>query len=167
MTTRPIELRDANAFVSEHHRHSRRVAGHRWSLGLYENDELVGVMICGRPVARMIDQRKTLEVLRVCLSPRAPRNANSFLYGKAARIWSEMGGDEILTYTLEKESGASLRGAGWVAVGTVAHGEWSRPSRKRESQAVYKEPKIKWSRKLARWQATTGATGAGTAKEGI
>ena len=56
----------------------------------------------------------TAEVLRVCILPDAPRNANSMLYGACRRILFEMGGRKILTYTLQTESGISLKGAGWT-----------------------------------------------------
>ena len=66
--------------------------------------------IAGRPVARRLDDGKTLEVLRVCTD--GTPNANSFLYGRVKRIAQLMGYEKIITYTLEEESGASLRAVG-------------------------------------------------------
>jgi hypothetical protein len=48
-----------------------------------------------------------------------------------------MGYSTILTYTLEEESGVSLRAVGAQFVGQMQPKEWSVPSHPRESQAVY------------------------------
>lgn len=47
-----IELKAANAFVAEHHRHHGPVTGHRFSLGCIrrEDQALCGVAIVGRPL---------------------------------------------------------------------------------------------------------------------
>jgi hypothetical protein len=42
-----------------------------------------------------------------------------------------LGMGQLVTYTLPEESGASLRGAGWVEDGQTAGGEWTRSSRPR------------------------------------
>lgn len=76
----------------------------------------------GRPVARAYDDGWTAEVNRSCVLESA-RNANSMLYGAAWRAAKAMGYRRLITYTQEGESGASLRGAGWVEVA-------SRPARK-------------------------------------
>lgn len=140
----PLTLRQANDFVRQHHRHSKPVRGHRFSIGLEVDGDLVGVAIVGRPVARRIDQWKTAEVTRLCVKDDAPKNSCSKLYRACARTWKAMGGTVIITYTLQKESGASLRGAGFIKTKNVAAGEWSVPSRPRGTQAVYKEPKYRW-----------------------
>lgn len=59
----------------------------------------------------------TAEVLRVCVAEDAPKGACSQLYGACWRAWKAMGGKRLVTYTLETEDGASLRGAGWKIVG--------------------------------------------------
>ncbi len=58
-----------------------------------------------------------------------------------------MGGRRMLTYTLQSESGASLRGAGWRLVNTVKPTEvgWRKKDHlEREHQAVMFEPKYRW-----------------------
>jgi hypothetical protein len=62
----PLDLAEANAFVTEHHRHHRAVVGHKFSLGATLADKIVGVAIVGRPVARRRDDGMTLEVTRLC-----------------------------------------------------------------------------------------------------
>ena len=139
---RPISLKQANEFVSNHHRHNKPVAGHKFSIGLFDDDKLIGVAICGRPVARMADDGLTLEILRVCTD--GTRNANSMLYSRVKKIAQVMGYKKVLTYTLAEESGASLRAVGAQKSGIVKPREWSRKKRERNSQDVYKKEKIRW-----------------------
>ena len=138
----PISLKQANEFVSNHHRHNKPVAGHKFSIGLFDDERLIGVAICGRPVARMADDGLTLEVLRVCTD--GTRNANSMLYSRVKKIAQIMGYQKVLTYTLTEESGASLRAVGAQKSGIVKPREWSRKKRERNSQDVYKKEKIRW-----------------------
>lgn len=116
MELTPITLRQAQAFVSENHRHNTAPQSHKFSIGLAEDGELIGVCIVGRPTARHMDDGHTAEVLRVCVLEGKP-NANSMLYGAAARACKAMGYKSVITYTLPEESGASLRAAGFVAEG--------------------------------------------------
>lgn len=143
MRTIPISIKEANTFVARFHRHSIPTSGGKFALGCQHGDVLVGVAICGRPVARLADDGKTLEVTRVCTD--GTRNANSFLYDKCRKIAALLGYDKVITYTLQNESGASLRALG--AIRESAHGprSWDMPGRKRKEQAVYKEPKYRWS----------------------
>lgn len=112
MIARPVSLAFANDRVAEWHRHHKPAVGHRWSVGAFVDDECVGVAITGRPVARVIDADSVLEVTRVATNGH--RNACSFLLGRIARIAFLMGFEIVQTYTLESESGASLRAAGWI-----------------------------------------------------
>jgi hypothetical protein len=137
-----LHIREANEFVKRHHRHSLPTVGGKWAIGAAVDGKLVGVAIAGRPVARKLDDGKTLEVLRVCTD--GTPSANSFLYGRLARIAWLMGYRRVITYSLEEESGASLRAVGGKVVGTVHPQEWSVPSRPRKSQAVYVKVKVKW-----------------------
>ena len=142
MNFRPISLKQANEFVSNHHRHNKPVAGHKFSIGLFDDERLIGIAICGRPVARMADDDLTLEVLRVCTD--GTRNANSMLYSRVKKIAQVMGYQKVLTYTLAEESGASLRAVEAQKSGIVKPREWSRKKRERNSQDVYKKEKIRW-----------------------
>ena len=45
----PISLKDANEFVAKHHRHNKPTQGHKFSIGLEQDGQLVGVAIAGRP----------------------------------------------------------------------------------------------------------------------
>lgn len=115
----PMTLRKANDFVAAHHRHNGRTArnGGKWACGLACKGHLVGVAIVGNPLSATLMDGWTAEVLRVCTVPEAPKGACSMLYQACWRAWRAMGGQRLVTYTLQTESGASLRGAGWRVVG--------------------------------------------------
>jgi len=145
----PISLREANDFVQEYHRHSGRTArdGGKFAIACgTEEAGLAGVAIVGNPVSATLMDGYTAEVLRVCCSPDAQKNAPSMLYGAAWRAWRAMGGRRLVTYTLQSESGASLRGAGWKIVAEVKGGGWNRPNidRIRRWQSIYGQQKFRW-----------------------
>ena len=50
----------------------------------------------------------------------------------------------MITYTLQSESGASLRGAGWKVLGEVKPQSWDRKGRQREWQPIYGQLKFRW-----------------------
>lgn len=130
MVITPITLRDACAFIAEHHRHNRPPRGWKFGVGLMQNGALVGVATAGRPVARKLDDGITLEVNRTCTN--GARNANSMLYGAVWRAGKAMGYRRVITYTQHGESGASLRAAGFVLVKHLpANTGWDVPSRPR------------------------------------
>lgn len=139
----PLELNVANNFVEMYHRHNRRVAGHKFSLGLEEDGELIGVLIAGRPIARMLDNKRTIEILRVCVK-EGHKNANSKLYGRAKQIAQLMGFEKIITYTLQNEKQSSLKAIGAKITGETKPQLWNREKRHRENQAVYLMPKFRW-----------------------
>ena len=120
----PCELRDANAFVEKHHRHHKRIPGHRFSIGCVTEDGILhGIAIIGRPVARMAGKPTNVaEVTRLCTD--GTRNACSILYAAAARACKAIGYKRIQTYTLPEEGGASLRASGWVCEGEAGGGRW-------------------------------------------
>lgn len=144
----PVTLREANDFVEQFHRHSRRTSrdAGKFAIGASDERGLWGVAIVGRPLARHLDDSFTAEVLRVCVRPDAPRNVCSFLYGRCWRIWQQMGGRRLVTYTLQSESGASLRGAGWRIAGALKGrtSGWASAGREREWQPIYGQAKLRW-----------------------
>ena len=118
MDIRPIALKTAQEYVREHHRHNKPPVGHKFSIGLFDGERMVGIATAGRPVARALDDGMTLEVTRTCTD--GTRNANSMLYGAIVRAATALGYLKCVTYTQGTESGASLRGAGWTAVAEIA-----------------------------------------------
>lgn len=129
MTVERIGLDEANAFVTQHHRHHRPVIGHLFSLGAAMDGQIIGVAIVGRPVARGRNDGVTAEVTR--LATDGTRNACSFLYGAAARAAFALGFKRIGTYILASEPGTSLAAAGWRQIGEVRGRSWSCPTRPR------------------------------------
>lgn len=110
----PVTLKTAREFVLKHHRHNKPPVGHKFSIGVRNDADLVGVATAGRPVARHFDDGLTLEVNRTCTD--GTKNANSMLYGAVWRCAKAMGYRRAITYTQADETGASLRAAGWVRV---------------------------------------------------
>lgn len=145
---RPITLSTANAFVDLLHRHHGPTVGQKFSIGAFRGESLVGVVIVSRPVARLTDRGRVAEVSRLCTDGTA--NACSLLYGAAARTARGMGYEEIQTFILGSESGASLLAAGWEEAGPSKGGAWSRTGRARGDEAPL-EPKVKWRKRLNRW----------------
>ena len=119
----PMTLREANAYVEQHHRHHGPVLGQKYSIGLSDGEKIVGVAIVGRPVSRHLDDGWTLEVNRLCTD--GTKNACSMLYAAAWRAARAMGYKRLVTYILESENGASLRAAGWKCVGQAGGLRWT------------------------------------------
>jgi hypothetical protein len=108
----PIELKEAKEYINQFHRHHQ--AAHRDKFRIACTDDkgnMLGVVQVGRPVSRMLDDGKTLEVLRLCST--GEKDVCSFLYSRSARIAKEMGYTKIITYILETETGTSLKASGW------------------------------------------------------
>jgi hypothetical protein len=150
----PVTLREANRFVAQHHRHHQPVRGCRFTVGVAEGDRVVGVIIVGRPVARAVDLRSTCEVTRCCTD--GTRHAASLLYAAAARAARALGYERIQTYTLEQETGVSVRAAGWIPVALVRGRRWEHSSERqlrldgstrRQDQPT--GPKVRWHKELA------------------
>ena len=68
---------------------------------------------------------ETIEIVRVATT--GTRNANSKLYGAICRAATALGYGRAVTYTLDSESGVSLRASGFKETGRVSKNEsWSR-----------------------------------------
>ena len=141
VTIVPMTLREARAFVDEHHRHHRAPQGGLFAIGLADGDAVVGVVIVGKPVARMLADGWTCEVTR--LATDGSRNACSMLYRSAWRAARAMGYRRLVTYILASEPGTSLRAAGFICIGTTNGGTWSRVGRPRVDTHPT-EPTLRW-----------------------
>lgn len=146
----PLHRDEAIAFVRAHHRHLNRSnlrQGYKFALGASRAGQIVGVVMVGRPVARHLQDDWTLEVNRLCTT--GERNVCSFLYGAAWRATRSLGYRRLVTYTLPKEGGASLRAAGWRIVGEACGGgSWSRKNRPRVDTHPL-QAKLRWEVRLA------------------
>ena len=166
MKVGPVVFKVAAEFIALHHRHHKPPLSHRFSLGLWEGEVLVGVACIGRPVSRVLQARGHLEITRLCCLD--VRNAASCLLAacvRASRAWvhaeqkrrREQGdepypkGCRLITYTLQSESGASLRAAGFER-DVVSADSSSVRGRKWEKGKVTGRcalgPKVRWSKAL-------------------
>lgn len=142
----PLTLKQANELVSNWHRHHKPCVGHRFSLGVKQDNDLIGAAICGRPVSRELDQYTILEVNR--LVTNGAKNACSFLYSACARVAREMGFEKIQTYILASEPGTSLTAAGWKFETETSGGNWNHSWRKGRREDQPMERKQRWAKKL-------------------
>jgi hypothetical protein len=131
MELRPISFKDACTFTNKFHRHLKSPIGHKFSISLFHENILIGVIMVGRPISRILDDGYTLECNR--LTTTGTRNACSKLYSAAISAAKFLGYRKIITYILTTESGSSLRAAGFRQKNTTTHLSWDCPSRERKS----------------------------------
>ncbi len=155
-----ISLTVANRFVEHYHYLHRGSIGHRFSLGIYFKNRLVGAQIWSLPTARNEkDYYSTLELKRMVLIPGAPHNAGSRALSLAEH-WIKS--HEIFNVVRDQEDiervvrliayadsslhqGTIYRAANWEFVGISKGGSWgNRPHRIQDRQS----PKLKFERKI-------------------
>ena len=142
----PVFQGEAKEFVRNFHRHNKPPVGSIFCVGASDGRSLVGVVIVGRPIAKSMQDGGTLEVSRCCVRDDAPKGTCSALYAAAWRAAKALGWRRLITYTLQSESGASLRGAGWKILAERAANDPKRwqSRRGREWQPVVGQPKLLW-----------------------
>jgi hypothetical protein len=153
MNLRPVGLDAARRFVGDVHRHNLPPKFGLFAVGAEVDERLVGVAIVGRPVARMLDDGWTCEVVR--LATDGTPNACSMLYGAASRAAKALGYRRIYTYTLQSEPGSSLKASGWTLDAELgARKSWDTPSRPRVQSDLFGNerrpsgPKFRWVKHL-------------------
>lgn len=147
----PLELAEANEIVAAWHRHHQPTVGHRFSLGVIDENNVVhGAIIVGRPVARLAGKpRELLEVTR--LVSDGTKNVCSMLYSAAARAGKELGYKKIQTYILaDEETGISLKASGWQSEGICGGGQWKHTDGKTRRSDQPTGKKEKWSKVLSK-----------------
>jgi hypothetical protein len=149
----PVTLDEAKQFVRHNHRHNKAPVSWKFGVGLAVNEQLVGVAMAGRPVGRGLDRPGNVEITRVCV--KETRNANSRLYGAILRAAAALGYSMAYTYTLQSESGASLKATGWeIDEALDARPTWDCPARRRTQTNMFgeeqrpAEAKIRWKHPL-------------------
>jgi hypothetical protein len=142
----PLTIAEANDFVASFHRHNQPLPGARFAIGASDGHQLVGAVLVGRPTARAQQDGLTSEVTRCCVRENAPKGTCSMLYAASWRAWKAMGGTRLITYTLQSESGASPKGAGFRLIAQLPANKptmWqSRPGR--DWQPVVGQAKFRW-----------------------
>lgn len=129
----PIDWKPACQFIKDHHSHHLPPQGWKFGIAVNDGEKIVGVVTVGRPVSRVLDDGWTLEVTRCCTD--GTKDAASMLYGAARRATFALGYKRLITYTLKKEKGTSLKAAGWQVLGEAGGGTWDTPSRRRIDKA--------------------------------
>ena len=155
ITLVPVTLAQAKEFIATHHRHNDPPVTWRFGVGVEDGGRLVGVAMAGLPKSRTLMQAEPylLEVNRTCTDGTA--NANSCLYGAIARAAKALGYRRLVTYTLESESGASLKAAGWKPEQVSDHDvtRWKSANGQHENlfgptSRIPTGPKIRWTKDL-------------------
>ena len=139
----PCELDEANVFVSQFHRHHNPVVGHKFSLAVADDTNVIrGVAIVSRPVGRHDDDGLTLEVSR--LATDGCPNACSCLYKAAEKAAFALGYRRVISFILDTERGVSIAAAGWSRIeGLRGAKSWSCKSRPRIDKAPA-QMKMRW-----------------------
>ena len=141
LALQPITLREARRFVDLHHRHHKSPLGGLFAVAVGDGENVLGVAVVGRPVARGNQDGWTAEVTRLCTL--GDPNACSMLYAACWRAARALGYRRLITYILASEPGTSLKAAGWKLIGETKGGSWNRPSRPRvDTHPV--EQKLLW-----------------------
>jgi hypothetical protein len=143
----PVTLPIANRYVEHLHRHHAPLpGGFAWfCVAAVAEGTIRGTAIAGRPTNRNNDDGQTVEVLRVAAD--GTPNVPSALLGACARAAKAIGAARIITYTLDSESGSSLRGAGWIREADGITSWWatgnSRP--RAVNRPHMAQGKVRWS----------------------
>jgi hypothetical protein len=158
LTVVPCTLREANAFIAQHHRTHKPAQGCKAVFAVAKEGKVVGVAVVARPRARRLDNGSTAEVTRCCTD--GTFDAASKLYAQAWVVARAIGYRRLVTYTLPSEGGACLRALkqqGWRLVEDkggqpllFGGGSWSREGRPREDAHPLEG---KW-----RWEVSLPAT---------
>lgn len=139
----PLSQREAADAVARWHRHNLPPRGDLFRVGVANDDVLVCVGIAGRPVARHLDDGRTVEVTRV--ASNGTRNATSMTYAALTRAAWALGYRRVITYTQAGEPGTSLVAAGWhVIAQRPARPGWHRISRPRDDALYQSTPRQLW-----------------------
>lgn len=125
----PVSYKEACLFIEEHHSHHLPPQGWKFGIAVNDGKKIVGVITVGRPVARHLNDGYTLEVTRCCTD--GTKHVASKLYATSWRAVRALGYKRLITYTLKKEKGTSLKAAGWKTIGETQGGSWSRKNRPR------------------------------------
>lgn len=126
----PVKLSAAASFVAKHHRHSKPLKRHKFSIGAWEmegaaqyeaqeghTDFMLGVVTVDNcSSGGWSKMHNFVELRRVCIHKDAPKNTASFLISRARDACFAMGYDYVVTYTRPTESGSSLAACGFLLV---------------------------------------------------
>lgn len=136
----PCTFKTACKFIDKYHRHHKSPVGCKFCIALFDDNNIVGVAVCGRPVSRFLDDGFTCEINRLCTD--GTKNACSMLYGACCRVAKQMGYKKIITYILQSENGASLKASNFICEGKAGGKIWT--GKRMKDNGVPKELKTRW-----------------------
>jgi len=145
---KPIRYKDARRIIERHHYLGYAPCGCKFCLGIYCNNDLIGVMIWGHPVARMENQDNTLELTRMFLF-NSPKNSESRALSLAEK-WIKKNRTEyrLIAYsdTSEGHKGTIYKATNWKMIKEVKPESWSKS--RRDRRGVIGGKKLKFERML-------------------
>ena len=109
-----IKLQEAAEFTLLHHRHSKPLKRHKFSIGAKDKyGILLGVVTVDTCCSHEWSKRRdTVEIRRLVVKNQC-KNVASFLLGKAVTACFALGFHYIVTYTQPGETGSSLKALGF------------------------------------------------------
>lgn len=128
---RQIPFTVARRIIEQNHYLRYAPCGCKFCLGVFCDTDLMGVLIWGRPIARLEDQSNTLELARMFLFD-SPKNSESRTLGLSERwIRHNRREQRLIAYTdIEQgHTGTIYRAANWQEIKRVPAGTWTRKNR--------------------------------------
>jgi hypothetical protein len=121
LTFRNIKWSEAEPFVKKHHRHSKPLVRHLFSIGVddweprFWGDDirLVGVAQVNRCSSAWSKNYRMVELSRLCVIPGEYDNLASKLLARALSACEAMGFETVISYTQSHESGSTYKAAGF------------------------------------------------------
>lgn len=129
-----ISFKLARRVIENHHYLGYAPICMTFSLGVYIGNDFAGVMMFGHPIARLEDQKHTLELTRMFLYD-SPKNSESRALSLAEK-WIKAHKPQItrlIAYSdmSQGHTGTIYKAANWKMVGNVRPHSWSsRPGRR-------------------------------------
>jgi len=122
-----ISFRVARRIIEQNHYLGYAPCGCKFCLGVFVDTELLGVMIFGRPIARLEDQNNTLELTRMFLYD-SPKNSESRALGLAEK-WIKKNRTEsrLIAYsdTAQGHEGTIYKAANWKQISITKYSKRS------------------------------------------
>lgn len=141
----PITIGEARDFVRVNHSHLGAPVSALFALSVCDGDRVCCVAIVGRPVARMLQDGETCEVIRLCSDET--EHAASMALAAAVRAAVALGWKRIVSSTLLGEPGTCYRAAGWAPVALGAESgtaRWSAHPRHTAGSHAQPGRKVRW-----------------------
>lgn len=131
---RLIHWKAARRIIENHHYLGYAPKCMKFNLGIFADNEIMGVMMFGHPIARLEEQEHTLELTRMFLFD-SPKNSESRALSLAEK-WIKANKPEItrlIAYsdTQQGHNGTIYKAANWKEIGSVQPHTWSSRSGRR------------------------------------